>query len=215
MGWKGTLRSISAASNRFAKEQQRQHNQLVRAHTKYTKKIQQIEDRREKIEQALKGEYASGKLTDERYASLSGRLIDITDELLVFGKTPGVALGKRYVCGKIDKEGFIKLRNELVPQQVYYEMETIANTIKQMQDRELQFINNCSDEIGKCQSCNRPKGFFRPIRLVENKMLCNSCKSTYTSLKQFPGFNGIYVAAAPCVISHGMILPVVIKQEYY
>ena len=110
MGWKGTLRTLKASHNRSVRASERQARQEQKKFDNLSKKLQKIEDSREKVHMALKNDFAAGKLSKEEYDKLESRMDDVTDELLVFGKTPAVTLAKKYVCGKIDKEQFDVVR---------------------------------------------------------------------------------------------------------
>jgi hypothetical protein len=214
MGWKGTLRSINAVSNRIAKEQERNTRLRAKEVEKLSKKIEKLRDQKEKVKEALNNEYASGKIQSDRYKLLSSRMEHITDELIVFGKTAGVTLGKRYVCGKIEKEDFDKLCSELVPKGLYEERDLILSQAKLVQKNTEDFRGSCKSIPEQCNKCLKPKGFFRHLKKIDNITLCNKCSNNYGKLKYYSGFQGVYLIAKPCEVSNNMTISVSIRQEY-
>ncbi|MFN4247265.1 MAG: hypothetical protein ACK4EY_06055 [Flavipsychrobacter sp.] len=215
MGWKGTMRSVIAANNRSIKEREREQKQLIKEQNKFYKKVQIIEERRDKIIQALKNDYAAGKINSDEYDRLSLRISDITYELLVFGKAAAVTLGKRYLCGKIEKEEFESLRNELVPAPVYKEMETISYKVDLIKSSITAFKESCKNTITtNCMKCEKQKSFFRSLHIIDNLRLCSSCTRAYKNIKTFDGFNGIYLLVQPCLINSDTEVDMIVRQEY-
>jgi hypothetical protein len=214
MGWRGTIKSINAAHNRIVREDERRIRHQEKEADKYSKKVEKIEDAREKIKLALDNEYAAGRVGDKEYEQLRERMKDISDELLVFGKSAGVTLGKRYVCGKIDHNQFIEMLHEFVPVELYGEKASVIKEVKKRQEDLLQFRSTCIQETDICQKCSKAKGLFRSLYNNDGIMLCNKCTEEYKSLKIYRGFDGIYLAADPCEISDQMCMSVSIKREW-
>jgi hypothetical protein len=139
---------------------------------------------------------------------------DITDELLVFGKAAGTALGKRYVCGKIDKVEFEKLRAALVPVGVYQEKKLIESQIKKSQNEIEEFKKSCSASPNICSKCKKPKKFFSWLRVEDGLLLCGKCRRELAILKHYDGFNGVYVVSNPCEVQARMNIVVSIRSTY-
>lgn len=214
MGWKGTIKSISAASNRAAREEERLSRKLEREEEKIRKKLAKLDDSKEKIENALKSDYASGKIDNEKYQGLLGRSTDISDELIVFGKSAGITLGKRYVCGKIGKEEFEKISLELIPADLDKEKDLIIGQIGRLQKDLGEFKRSCSDSLTHCQKCSMQKGVFRPLRKFDKLILCGKCLSEYKAIKNYNGFEGVYLIADPCEVLGDMALIIRIQSDW-
>lgn len=214
MGWRGLARSLNATNNRAIRAQEKAQRQMERQREKINKKIGKIAEQRDKVEESLKTELASGKVSSVEYDSLLKRMEDITDELLVFGKAAGTALGKRYVCGKIDKAEFEKLRAALVPAELYQEKSLIESQIKKMQNEVEEFKKNCSASENACSKCKKPKKFFRWLRVVDGLLLCRKCERELTDLKHYAGFNGVYVVTNPCEVYERMTITISIRSTY-
>lgn len=215
MGWKGTIRSVIAANNRSIKEREREQKYLIKEQNKLNKKVQIIEERRDKIVQALKNDYAAGKINTDEYNSLFKRESDITYELLVFGKAAAVTLGKRYLCGKIDKKEFESLRDELVPADLYIERHIISSRIDLIKSSIKIFQDNCKNVIPiNCMKCGKQKNFFRRLSNIDGLRLCSSCKKAYKNIKTFEGYNGNYLFVKPCLVNRDTEIDLTIKQEY-
>ena len=95
MGYKSTLRSISAVTNKAAKEAERKRKKELREQERLTKKISRLEERIEKTYQVLDDQYAKGKIGKNEYLELKRRKKDISLELFALAKTPGTSLAKR------------------------------------------------------------------------------------------------------------------------
>ena len=214
MGWKGTLRSINTEAKRVQRENERTDRQQTREEEKFQRKIQKIEEKREKVREALNNDYAAGKINKEQFTTFSERIGDITDELIVFGKAVGVTLGKRYVCGKIDKVEFENLRSAIVPHELYTEKDIVVLDIKKIQQNILDFKESCLSDEGVCQKCNKLKGLLRPLHEVDAMILCGSCLREYKKSKQYNGFTGDYIIAPLCEVSENMTLSISIRKEY-
>ncbi len=82
-------------------------DEVKSALTSYTKREDAaIERRKKRIMEALRRKFSAGKISRSEYESLKKRMKDISDELVVFGNSAGVILGKKYVCGTLSKEDF-------------------------------------------------------------------------------------------------------------
>ncbi len=216
MGWKGTIRSINAIDNRITREAKRRERKDQKEIDKLQKKIIKLKDNREKILMSLKNDYASGKVSETEYKDLAGRMSDISDELIIFGKTPGVTLGKNYICGKIDKKEFENIRLELVPRELDAEKDFILSCIKTKQEKLILFKDSCNKiEENICQKCGQSKKFFKPLQTIDNITLCGSCTREYKSLILYEGFEGVYLTVEPFKITNQINLSVGIKQEWF
>ncbi len=214
MGWRGAVRSINAANNRAIRAQEKAQRQMERQREKINRKIGKISEQRDKVEESLKTELASGKVSGTEYDSLLKRMEGVTDELLVFGKAAGIALGKRYVCGKIDKIEFEKLRAVLVPAELYQEKSLIESQIKEIQIEIEEFKKSCSTLENACSKCKKPKKFFRWLRVEDGLLLCRRCRKELSDLKHYAGFNGVYVVTNSCEIRERMIITISIRSTY-
>lgn len=215
MGWKGTLKSINAANNRAIKASERRQRQQQKEAEKIQKKLNKIEESKEKVLSAPKNDYAAGKISDDQYKSLKERMNDISDELIMFGKTPAVTLGKKYLCGKIDKEQFDAVRTELVPKALDQEKNDILSVVSKKQENVKSFKKACKHtKENICQKCGQPKKLLKPLRKVDEILLCNSCSREYKNITHYEGFDGVYLTAEPCEISDDIVLSVGIKQEW-
>ncbi len=215
MGWRGAIRSINAASNRAAKERDRNLRFQAKETEKLSKKLQDIKDKKEKIKEALNNEYAAGKISSDQYALLSKRMEDISDELIIFGKVAGVTVGKRYVCGKIEKEEFEKLRSELVPAELYRERDLVLSQVGAIQKNITDFKKSCVQKDGFCSKCSKPKGLFRHLKEIDGMIVCGACTKNYEKLKYYNGFRGTYITANPCEVEDQMSISLAVRKEYY
>lgn len=213
MGWKGTLRTINSASNQIAKENERRVRKEERETEKYNKKLAKIEESKEKIKTALNNDYAAGKINDEEYVNLTKRMDDISDELIVFGKSAGVTLGKRYVCGKIDHDQFTQMSSEFIPAELYDEKNLILSEIKRKQENLMMFKDACNHLPDICQHCSQPKSFLKPLHKIDDFNLCGKCLRDYKNITEYKGFEGDYLIADPFSISDTIYLSVAIRKE--
>jgi uncharacterized membrane protein len=126
MGYKSVIRSVKSSVNKAVKEGQRQQKQQARVKERLSKKASVYDDKKESLVIALQREYASGKISQERFNELKNRENDIGLELLIFGQAAGIALGKRYICGKIDKPEFERIKREILPQGYFIERNMLA-----------------------------------------------------------------------------------------
>lgn len=214
MGWKGTLRSLETAHNQYQKQKQREEKAQQREFERHLKKLEKIEEKKEKVKVALNNDYASGKVSDEQYQELSLRLNKIPDELIVFGKTAGVTLAKRYACGKIDQEEFEKKCKDFVPTGFYSERKTIFDDISSRQSSIEHFKQSCEVVDKVCHKCGKKKGFFSPLRSVDGMSLCGRCSSEYKNIKSFPGFHGQYLNTGTCEVCDNMSVLISINKEW-
>ena len=214
MGWKGAVRSISAASNAAARESERANKQAFRESERLRKKYEKIVEKKEKIDEALNLELAKGKIDHAKHDELEKRMDDISDELIVFGKAAGVALGKRYVCGKIEKEEFETIRSEIVPEKLYQEKDQIIADVSNKQNKCIVFAESCSKSEGVCQKCGKEKGLFSPIKEIDEMKLCGKCSAEFKKMRHYDGFSGEYIKADPCEVEDKMQLHISIRQEH-
>lgn len=214
MGWRGAVRSLNAANNRAIRAREKAQRQIERQTEKINKKIGKIAEQKDKVEESLKAELASGKVSSTEYESLLTRMDDITDELLVFGKAAGTTLGKRYVCGKIEKVEFEKLRAALVPAGLYQEKGLIESQIKEAQNDVEEFKKNCSAAPNACAKCKKPRKFFRWLKEEDGLLLCRKCRKELTNLKHYKGFEGLYVVTNPCEVRERMSINISIRSTY-
>lgn len=214
MGWRGAVRSLNAANNRAIRAREKAQHQIERQTEKINKKIGKISEQKDKVEESLKTELASGKISSAEYGSLLKRMEDITEELLVFGKAAGTTLGKRYVCGKIDKAEFEKLRAALVPAGLYQEKNLIESQIKKAQNDVEEFKKNCSAIPNACSKCKKPRKFFRWLKEEDGLLLCRKCRDKLADLKHYKGFDGLYIVTNPCEVRDQMRITISIRSTY-
>jgi len=214
MGWKGVIRSIGAAHNQAVRERERENRRSVKEQGRLQKKLQNIADSRGKIALALNNDYAAGKIDRAEYEILSKRLSDVTDELLVFGKSAAVTLAKRYVCGKIDENQFAEMKSEFIPDQLEEEQRVISSQVNKKQEALRAFHEACTTKHDRCHKCSKEKGFFTPLYQTDGHFLCGKCREELNQIKYFAGFNGSYILAEPCYIEGQMNLHVALKSEW-
>lgn len=215
MGYKSVLRSLGAASRRAAREAERARKQSARARERFDKKAAAIYAKRDSVVDALEKEYALGKITAEEFQKLRGREGEIGLELIVLGKAAGIALGKRYLCGKIEKEEFERIRREIVPRGFFEESDQVLAGYNRQEKMVEEFRVRCSlQQSDICQQCGLAKNFFRRLSLVDNLLLCRTCKKELESIKHYPGFSGSYVFASPKQVG-GDAISAIIKPEYF
>lgn len=167
--------------------------QQARLVERFDKKVQLIGERRNKPAQRLKEQYAAGKIDQSRYDDLAARDVEITEDLVVFGRGAGVKLGERYILGKIEKEEFENLKKELLGE-VIAERDQFASehtaSVKYIDDFIAYSRSNASDAT--CNFCGKEKKFYRPLLTVLNFKLCLSCKMNYSNMLKVPSKNGRY-----------------------
>lgn len=215
MGYKGFIRSVSAASNRARRKSERRERQQAKAVAQFQRKASKIEEQQKKILAELDEEYAKGKVTKEKYDELRKRADDISLELLVFGKSSGVSLGKRYITGKIDQAEFERVKKDILPPGVVEEKGHIDRTIEDMKEKVADFEKNCQHlGLSICKSCGKQKSLLGFFKETDGMLLCGRCARTLKSLRTFPGFSGVYFKADACYLELGKNVSVSIKQEH-
>lgn len=198
MGYKSTLRSISAASNRAAREAERRRRQEEKEQKRLQKKVAGINEKMDKILLALDGIYASGKIDKNSYQKLKLRQSDIGLDLIALAKTPGVTLAKRYITGKIDKDEFESMQKDLLPAELFEEKENIKKATGAITKELEKFRKDCKEAIvDTCQHCGTKKAFLRPIKTEDGLQLCGGCRSKLLKIQKYKGFSGKYLTVAP------------------
>lgn len=217
MGYKSAIRSVKSSVNKAVKEVEKQQRQQGRAKERLHKKAVALDDKKESIMVALRQEYASGKITQEKFNELKIRENDISLELLILGKSAGAALAKRYVCGKIDKPEFEQIKKEILPAGYFVERNMLLEGFLSRQKALAGFRQQCNpaEEEGICQKCGVKKGFFKPVNSYDNLLLCGKCKEALEIFKNYPGFKGEYIMTPAKVLEGGEKVQVLVKPEYW
>ena len=214
MGWKRTVRSISAASNQANKTAERSMKATQKEKDRLEKKMEKFEDAKEKVRLALTNEYASGKIDEEEYKKLTLRIEQVPDEVLVFGKTPGITLAKRFAAGKIDEEEFKRISTEMIPKDFIIEKETIFSETRNLQEQFITFRAKCGEISKVCSLCSKPQGLFKPLTVIDEVSLCGGCLKEYKKISTYKGFSGTYLTCEPAEIKESMNLPISIQSEW-
>ncbi len=161
-------------------------NKKARYQSKLQKQIDLVYKKISKIEDALKGLLAKGKITQIEYETLLERMNDIDVTLIIFGKKAGEDLGKRYVKGDIDKEEFDSILSTILPGGLLEERESLHD----MFEKRFKDIDNYMFDVKKgshvCNKCNKKPGLFSSLKNVQDYYFCSSCASDLRSLIQFP-----------------------------
>lgn len=214
MGWKGAIRSFSAASNKHSKSMNRRARAQQKDLDILRKKLEKIQESREKVLMALKNRFADNSITREEYEKLQGRMTEVTDEILIFGKTPAVTLCKNYVCGEIDKATFDEVRAALVPVALDAERNSIMTAVAEKQKQQADFLSGCSAKEGSCGKCGKEKKWYSIFGQINNISTCGKCISKYKSYCKYSGFNGDYLTVEPCEVTQDTKLNVSLKQTW-
>lgn len=221
MGYKSVIRSMSAAANKAAREQDRALKRQQRQLEKLQQKMIQAEEKLNKIFMLLDDEYAKGKFSKDKYNNLKKRKIDITLDSVVIGKTPFISLAKRYVTGKIDRKEFLEMQKDILPLDLLKEKKELKNRLIKFKEKLNDFRNNCNNiEEDKCQKCNSKKSFFNSIKKIENLTLCKKCRKSLAKLQKYPGFLGKYFRVEPMTVSFGqldndLIININLQEEHF
>ncbi len=199
MGYKSTLRSISAVTNKAAKEAERKRKKELREQERLTKKISRLEERIEKTYQVLDDQYAKGKIGKNEYLELKRRKKDISLELFALAKTPGTSLAKRYLTGKISKSEFDEIQKEILPKEVFIEKEEIAREFDTLITGVKKIISSSKKNKNEkiCWHCSKESSFFNLVRQVGKIRLCRKCSSKLHRLLQYGGYRGKYFFTEP------------------
>jgi hypothetical protein len=201
MGYKSTLKSLSAASNAAARESERNRKRLQREQERLDKKIAALEEKKAKITDSLNDQFAKGKIDKKRHEELLQREPEITFDLLIFGKSAATSAAKRYICGTIEKGEFESLCKSIIPTEVIEEKQEIADNYNKLIEDIKDFKNSCKERENECHKCGKKKGIFSPLSDVESVKLCGKCKREFKNLLNFKGVNGNYFYVAPHTIS--------------
>lgn len=218
MGYKSFARAMGSAASAANRESVRRKKAQTRTEERMEKKIGKIEEKNEKIVDALQDEYAKGKIGKDEYEKLLARKVDITLELIVFGGTPASSLSKRYITGKIDKAEFDRMKEEVLPSEVVAEKKSMVQRFLDQANELEKFVKESNkNEKENCQHCNKQKGFFSSIKLVDSLRLCSHCSQRMKSLKEFTGSTGSFFEMKPTTIEVSEIehlMPILgIKRE--
>lgn len=187
MGWKGNLRKISSVSNQISRESEKQFKRQEREQARQAKNEMQINSALEKPIKELKKLLASGKIDTEKYSKLLDRQKDIERELFVFPdiRTAMANLGARYLTGKIDKQEFDILRDQI--------LGDLAEDRKEFLKAEEKLSNllpNLNKDLNenKCISCGKLGKLFCPLKSMTigtnyKKITLNICNDCAKNLK--------------------------------
>ncbi len=202
MGYKSILRSAISASNRAVKEAERREGQEQREIEKMQRKIVRVDEKMKKVTQALDDIYARGKIDKKKYEELKKRKFDISLELIVIAKTPGVSLAKRYMTGVINKDEFEKVQKDLLPPELFEEKRIINESISNIEKELKKFRENCkNDKENQCQYCSKEKSLFSPLKIEDGLRLCGKCRSWLLNTQNYRGFSGNYFTVSPMKIT--------------
>lgn len=198
MGYKSVLRSVNAAANKASRDAERESRRIQKEKERLNKKIAAIEQKMEKIVNALNDQLAKGKVTQEEYTNLLERKADIGLDLIVFGKMPAVSAAKRYICGKIEKEEFKNICSSIVPSEVEMERSEIKKEYDEILSKIEDFKKSCnSSSQDVCQKCGKKKSLLSPIKSVGDLNICGKCRKELRQLTDFRGFTGAYFFVDP------------------
>lgn len=170
MGYKSFLRSMNAVANQAAKERDRVARIQRREYSRQLKAVDKIQEKQEAILAELKKTLATGKIDKLQYDLLKKREEDIDLARLAVGGAPFVSLAKRYITGKIEKQEFDSLAQDILPSDFLQELHKIENEMEEQQKAYKTFISTCQDCNG-CAYCGK-KGFFKFVREYKGKKLC-------------------------------------------
>lgn len=168
---------------------------------RHAKKIQLASERRNKPFEALKNQYATGKITKAVYDGLARRDSDVTIDLMIFGRSAGVKLAERYVIGKIDNNEFEALKNEILGEPEA-EKDSIIESYKTVVKYVNDFVEKARSQKSneQCNNCNKQKKFFSPLYTISDFKLCGSCRRHFNRISSYPGFTGQYYASESSTI---------------
>lgn len=202
MGYKSVLRSVNASVNKSARaseQRQRQqqraaqkvYNQSVKELERQQKKLARLEEKLNKVYEALDQKYATGKIDAAKFEELKSRKSDIGIELVVLGEAAGVALGKRYMTGEIDKKEFDTIYLATMPTGYITERDSLKSKLDSIVTNAKQFKTECDKTTG-CQHCGMKPSLFKRVKNFEGCQLCVPCTKAIQSILYSPEFNGIY-----------------------
>lgn len=187
----------SSRSGRTATSEGMTPAQQQRVLERHANKVRLATERRNKPLEKLKELYSAGKITQAQYNELAKRDEDISIDLMIFGRGTGIKLAERYILGKVTKNEFEQLKNEVLGLPEAEKdtlLENFETSVKSVNEYVEKVRVKRSDE--ECNNCGKQKGFFSPLRTVYDFKLCGSCKRQFSSLQSYSGFNGQYYTAA-------------------
>ena len=85
------------------------------AHINRMREEKSVRQNKLRVKRALTDQYKKGIIDADTFLQLASRMEEITDDLMAFGNSTGVVLGKKYVCGKLDRDDFEKIKCDLIP----------------------------------------------------------------------------------------------------
>ncbi len=219
MGYKSTLRSLSAASNAATRDHEKKQKRLQREQERLKKKITKLEEKKSKITDSLNELLAKGKISGKKHKELLKRESEITLDLLVFGKSAIIPAAKRYICGSIEKKEFESLCKSIIPDEVFKERQEIIDNYNKLIESIKNFKNSCKKRENECYKCAKKKGIFSPLSNIEDMKLCGRCKGELRDLLNYKGKNGTYFYVTSHIISLNDInkpqLQINIQQNHF
>ena len=156
--------------------------------------------RKREIKGALKEQLKIGKIGRKEFNILKKRMNDVSDDLVAFGSSAGIILGKKYVCGVIDKEDFEQIKCDLLPASLEEEKEYVISEIEKHKESLSMFKQVCTHDEHVCQKCHRDKLFYMKFKEAEGIKLCGGCYEIYKKHKNYSGYYGRYIISKPCKI---------------
>lgn len=209
MGYKSTLRSINAAGKRAEADARRRKREKERQQKRQAK----INEKMLKIFDELENLYAKGKIDKKEFDQLKKRQADISVDLVIFGKTPGVTLGKRYVTGKITQEEFDKMQADILPPEVYLEKEKIKAELYEIHMHQKSFRKDCKFDTG-CARCGTEGSLINSVKDRGDENLCRKCFKIYRKLSNYR-HDGEYYLVNKGNIPYGGTVDITVKPEHY
>ena len=206
MGYKSILRSTISTSNKAVKEAERRERRELKETERTQRKIAKIDEKMKKVIQALEDIYAKGKIDRDQYEKFKQRESDISLDLIVIAKTPGISLAKRYITGAIDKDEFNKIQKDLLPLELFEEKTIINESISNIEKELKKFRENCkNNKENECQYCGKKRSFFNPLKIEDGLKLCGKCRSWLLNVQNYKGFSGNYFTVSPLKITFSNI----------
>jgi hypothetical protein len=200
MGWFPTTIHYTAIEPRVAGVHMTMEEKVRLAHINRMHEERSVRQNKLRVKRALMEQYKKGIIDSEMFLQLAARMEEITDDLMALGNATGVVLGKKYVCGKLDREDFEAIKCDLVPASKEDEEKYVDELFKRRKERLKGFREHLARDLNVCQKCHRDGNFFSPLHELEEMILCKSCIELYERNKYFTGFRGEHIECDPIEI---------------
>ena len=176
MGWLTTTHYTSIEP-RVAGVHMTLEEKVRLAHINRMREEKSVRQNKLRVKRALMDQYKKGIIDSDTFLQLAARMV----------------LGKKYVCGKLDRDDFEAIKCDLIPASKEDEERLVYELFERRKERLRGFRGHLAHDLNVCQKCHRDGNFFSPLQELEEMILCKNCIELYERNKYFTGYRGEHI----------------------